>query len=191
MVVVGARRTGMVAVVLAALTMGLAFAHTLELPQKLDYDPATWTQLQHSLYRYFAVIGGPLEVATVIAAVVFAVRARGLRGGRLAVVGAVCFVLALGWWIAVVNTANAEVGSLDGGCGALGLASLAGPVGVRTRRPLCGDVRRVPGAAGCHRACRRPGSPACPWSLLAIARLRPAHQLPTWGGSPTVDVVVR
>jgi hypothetical protein len=66
----------MVAVVLAALTMGLAFAHTLELPQKLDYDAATWTQLQHSLYRYFAVIGGPLEVATIIAAVVFALRAR-------------------------------------------------------------------------------------------------------------------
>jgi hypothetical protein len=53
------------------------------------------------LYRYFAVVGGPLEVATIIATVVFAVRARGLRGGRLAVVGAVCFVLALGgglWW---------------------------------------------------------------------------------------------
>jgi hypothetical protein len=109
-VVAGARRAGMVAVVLAALTTGLAFAHTLELPQKLDYDAATWTQLQHSLYRYFAVVGGPLEVATVIAAVVFAVRARGLRGGRLAAVGAVCFVLALGWWFAVVNTANAEVG---------------------------------------------------------------------------------
>ena len=61
--------------------MGLAFAHTLELPQKLDYDAATWTQLQHSLYRYFAVVGGPLEVATVIAAVVFAVRAHRLRGG--------------------------------------------------------------------------------------------------------------
>jgi hypothetical protein len=109
-VVVGARRAGSVAVVLAALTMGLAFAHTLELPQKLGYDAATWTQLQHSLYRYFAVVGGPLEVATVVAAVVFAVRARGLRGGRLAAVGAVCFVLALGWWFAVVNTANVEVG---------------------------------------------------------------------------------
>jgi hypothetical protein len=98
--VVGARRAGMVAVVLAALTMGLAFAHTLELPQKLGYDAATWTQVQHSLYRYFAVIGGPLEVATIIAAVVFAVRARGLRGGRLATVGAACFVVALGWWFA-------------------------------------------------------------------------------------------
>jgi hypothetical protein len=63
-------------VVLAALTMGLAFAYTLELSQKLACEAATWTQLQHSRYRYFAVIGGPLEVATVIAAVVFALRAR-------------------------------------------------------------------------------------------------------------------
>ena len=110
MVVEAARRAGMVAVVLAALTMGLAFAHTLELPQKLVYDAATWTQLQHSLYRYFAVIGGPLEVATIIAAVVFAVRARGLRGGRLAALGAALFVVALGWWFAVVNTANVEIG---------------------------------------------------------------------------------
>jgi len=45
---------------------------------------------------------------------------------------------------------------------------------VRARRSLCGDVRRVPGAAGCHRAGRRPGSPACSWSLLAIAGNR-AH----------------
>ena len=110
MVGVGARRAGIVAVVPAELTMGLAFAYTLELPQKLAYEAATWTQLQHSLYRYFAVIDGPLEVATIIAAVVFALRARGLRGGRLAAVGAACFVLALGWWFAVVNTSNAEVG---------------------------------------------------------------------------------
>ena len=77
----GARTAGIVAVVLAALTMGLAFAHTLELPQKLGYDAAMWTRIRHSLYRYFAFVG------------------------------AVCFVLALGWWFAVVNTANAEVGS--------------------------------------------------------------------------------
>jgi hypothetical protein len=37
---------------------------------------ATWTQLQHGLYCYFAMVVGPLEVATVIAAVVFALRAR-------------------------------------------------------------------------------------------------------------------
>ena len=75
-VVVGRAGPGWVAVVLAALTMGLAFAHTLELPQKLAYEVATWTQLQHGRYRYFAMVGGPLEVATIIAAVVFALRAR-------------------------------------------------------------------------------------------------------------------
>jgi hypothetical protein len=75
-VVVGARRAGMGRGGAAALTIGLAFAHTLELPQKLAYEVATWTQLQHGLYRYFAMVGGPLEVATVIAAVVFALRAR-------------------------------------------------------------------------------------------------------------------
>ena len=78
MVGVGARRAGIVAVVPAELTMGLAFAYTLELPQKLAYEVATWTwiQLQHGRYRYFVMVGGPLEVATVIAAVVFALRAR-------------------------------------------------------------------------------------------------------------------
>ena len=47
--------------VLAALTMGLAFAHALELPQMLACEVATWTQLQHGLYRYFAMVGGPLR----------------------------------------------------------------------------------------------------------------------------------
>jgi Domain of unknown function (DUF1772) len=97
--------------VLAALTMGLTFAHTLELPQKLAYDAAMWTRIQHSLYRYFGIIGGPIEVAAVLAAIVFAVRARGLPGRRLATVGAACFILALAVWFAVVNTANAEVGT--------------------------------------------------------------------------------
>jgi hypothetical protein len=75
-VVVGARRAGMGRGGAGGADHGLAFAYTLELPQKLAYEAATWTQLQHSRYRYFAVIGGPLEVATVIAAVVFALRAR-------------------------------------------------------------------------------------------------------------------
>ena len=101
---VGTRRAGVVAVVLAALTM------------RLGYDAATWTRVQHSLYRYSAVTGGPLEVETVVAAVVFGARARGLRGGRLATVGAACLVVALALWFAVVNTANAEMGrwAVDG-----------------------------------------------------------------------------
>jgi hypothetical protein len=106
----GSRRAGIVAVVAAALTMGLTFAHTLELPQKLGYDAALWTRIQQSLYLWFGVVGGALEVAAAIAAVVFAVRTRGRPGGRLAATGAALFVIALAWWFAVVNTANAQIG---------------------------------------------------------------------------------
>jgi hypothetical protein len=107
----GARRAGITAVVAAALTMGLTFAHTLELPQKLGYDAALWTRIQQSLYLWFGVVGGAVEVAAVIAAVVFAARTRGRPGGRLATSGAALFVVALAWWFVVVNTANAEIGS--------------------------------------------------------------------------------
>jgi hypothetical protein len=104
------QRIGIVAVVAAALTMGLTFAHTLELPQKLAYDAAMWTRIQQSLYLWFGVIGGAVEVAAVIASVVFAVRTRGRPGGRLPTAGAALFVTALAWWVVVVNTANAEIG---------------------------------------------------------------------------------
>jgi hypothetical protein len=104
------QRAGIIAVLAAALTMGLTFAHTLELPQKLGYDAATWTRIQQSLYRYFGLVGGPLEVAAVIASVVFALRARSRPGGRMAAVGAAFFVTALAWWFVVVNTANAQIG---------------------------------------------------------------------------------
>ena len=101
---------GVIAVVLTALTMGMAFAHTLELPQKMGYDAVMWTSVMHGLYLYFAIIGGPVEVAAVIAALVFAVRYRGRPGRRLAAVGAACFVIALAWWFAVINTANSVIG---------------------------------------------------------------------------------
>jgi ABC-type Fe3+ transport system permease subunit len=63
------QRTGIVAVVAAALTTGLSFAHTLELPQKLGYDAAMWTRIQQSLYLWFGVVGGALEVAAAVAEV--------------------------------------------------------------------------------------------------------------------------
>jgi len=48
--------------VLTALLMGTSFAHALEMPQKLSVDGQTWLTFQHTLYPYFAYIGGPLEL---------------------------------------------------------------------------------------------------------------------------------
>lgn len=96
---------------LSALTLGLSFAHVLEMPQKLTWDATLWVTVEHSLYRYFGVVGGPLEVAAVVTAVVLAVLSarRGLPadGSRVA---AVLFVLGLAEWAAVVQTTNVQIG---------------------------------------------------------------------------------
>jgi hypothetical protein len=45
---------------LSGLTMGLTFAHVLELPQRLQYGPELWAALTgpNALYKYFGVVGG-------------------------------------------------------------------------------------------------------------------------------------
>jgi hypothetical protein len=52
----------MITLICTALVTGLAFAHVLELPQKMSYDAAEYARVQHSLYAYFAYVGGSLEV---------------------------------------------------------------------------------------------------------------------------------
>ncbi|PZG48857.1 hypothetical protein C1I98_12170 [Spongiactinospora gelatinilytica] len=57
----------MTAAILVAPTLGLAFAHAMEWPVKMRYDAEAYTAVNRSLYRYYAVVGGPLEVAAVLA----------------------------------------------------------------------------------------------------------------------------
>jgi len=57
-----------ITIILAALTMGMAFCHTLELPAKMSYSSTVWTTLQQSLYWGFGHIGGFIEAATVFLA---------------------------------------------------------------------------------------------------------------------------
>lgn len=99
---------------LAALTLGLSLAHLLELPQKLGWDATRWVEIEHTLYRWFGIVGGPLEVAAVIAAAVLAVRCArsGLPSGG-ARAAAVLFALALAEWALVVQTANNHIGQWD------------------------------------------------------------------------------
>ena len=47
----------LVTLVLVALFMGLEFAHTLELPAKMQYDGALYVTVQNSLYQYFGAPG--------------------------------------------------------------------------------------------------------------------------------------
>lgn len=96
----------------AALTLGASFAHVLELPQKVGWDATLWVTVEHSLYRWFGIVGGPLEVLTVGCAITLAVRtARAKLPGGGARPAAVLFTLALVEWAAVVQTANGQIGS--------------------------------------------------------------------------------
>lgn len=47
----------LITLILVALFMGLEFAHTLELPAKMQYDGSLYVTLQNTLYRYFGAPG--------------------------------------------------------------------------------------------------------------------------------------
>jgi Domain of unknown function (DUF1772) len=93
-----------ITIILAALTMGMAFCHTLELPAKMGYSPTVWTTLQQSLYWGFGHIGGFIEAATVFLAapvLTFLVRKRRPAFGWT-LAGAI--FLALGFMVFLVFT---------------------------------------------------------------------------------------
>lgn len=99
-----------------ALVMGLAFAHVLELPQKMAYGFDQYARVQHTLYAYFAYVGGPLEVLAIILAVVLTVllRRAGAPYGWTAA-GTVVIAVGLAEWALVVQTANMRMADWTAG----------------------------------------------------------------------------
>jgi hypothetical protein len=88
-------------------------AHLLELPQKMQYDPKLYSQVNASLYLYFAIVGGVYQIGSVVLAwvLVFLVRQR-RASVRWTLFGASCLLLAFGVWLAVVAPVNAQVSEL-------------------------------------------------------------------------------
>lgn len=70
-----------ITLLLVALTMGLSFAHTLEMPAKLEYDGPLYITLQKSLYRWWGppFVGAFLEPGAVLATAVLTFQARRRR----------------------------------------------------------------------------------------------------------------
>jgi hypothetical protein len=97
------------ALLLAALNMGMTWAHVLELPAKMRYDGRRWTQLQLTLYRAFGSEGPGMwiEPASVAAAGVLAFQVRGRPAFRLTVAAGSLLGLALAAWFAVIAPMNA------------------------------------------------------------------------------------
>ena len=104
-----------VAVMLAALTLGLSFCHLMQLPSRMGWDQYLWvgSTMQGGLYAMFGSVGAVIFLATVIVLGLLAyfTREHGRPGFRLALAAAILFALALAlvlWW-GLVYPVNVEL----------------------------------------------------------------------------------
>lgn len=178
----------------AALDMGMAWCHVLELPAKMRYDRREWTRVEQTLYRSFGK-GGRWRVDRVW---------RGTRGGRAGVPDprpAPCLWahdrrdgLSGGGIRRVVRIPGAherQIRSLDAAVGSARLDPHPQPVGVRTRGAL-----RVPtGGTGRALSIRRrgvvrPGGSGIP-AQAAFGLISPARPAICLGAAAVADVAER
>ncbi|KAM3098823.1 hypothetical protein ACKFKF_16260 [Phormidesmis sp. 146-12] len=86
-----------ITLIFVALFMGLEFAHTLELPAKMQYDGALYVTIQNSLYRYFGAPGpgALITVGAVLCAIVLTVLVRKRRPAFWwTLAGTICLAIA-------------------------------------------------------------------------------------------------
>jgi hypothetical protein len=102
-----------VAILLAALTLGMGFCHLLQLPSRMGWDQYLWvgSTVQGGLYSLFGSIGAVIDVATVIALALLAyfVHEHARPGFRLALAAAILFALGLILWWVLVYPVNVEL----------------------------------------------------------------------------------
>jgi hypothetical protein len=102
-----------VAMLLAALTLGLGFCHLMQLPSRMGWDQYLWvgSTVQGGLYAAFGSVGALIFVAAVIALGLNAyfVREHNRPGFRLALAAAGLFALALLLWWVLVWPVNVEL----------------------------------------------------------------------------------
>ncbi len=98
-------------ILLVALLTGLAFAHVLEQPAKVQYDPALYIGLQQSLYVQWGPpnVGGLLEPLAIAATALLAFFARKTRRESRFYVGALvalllAFPVVFFWLVAPANS---------------------------------------------------------------------------------------
>jgi hypothetical protein len=93
---------------LAALGLTMGASHVLELPPRMGYDAQLYTTVTSTLYGFYAIIGGIIQVGSLLAAALLCWLVRHRGSFRLTLVGALCLALSLGLWAALVQPVNAE-----------------------------------------------------------------------------------
>ena len=99
-----------VSLLLAALALGGAFGHLLEMPNKLALDKEEYLFVQQRLYEGFGRVLGNVELGALISTIFVLVLVRKRRGAFLwTLLGAVLIAAALVVWQVWVGPVNAEV----------------------------------------------------------------------------------
>jgi hypothetical protein len=92
------RRLRFIVLILAVLTLTMEGAHVLELPQKMRYNAELYSAVNTTMYRYFAVVGGPLVLVL-----------RGQPGFLWALAGVLGYYIAFVIWLMVVAPVNGQI----------------------------------------------------------------------------------
>ena len=102
-------RLRFVVLLLASLTLTMEAAHVLELPQKMSYSPELYAAVNSTMYRYFALVGGPLTVLMLLIGAALVVASRHRAAFRWTFVGVAAYYVAFAVWLAVVAPVNRTV----------------------------------------------------------------------------------
>ena len=107
------KATRFVALMLAALMLGMGLAHLMQLPSRMAWDQYLWvgSTVQGGLYASTGTLGAVISIATVIALalVVYFVREHDRPGFRLVLAATILFGLAIALWWVLIYPVNVEL----------------------------------------------------------------------------------
>lgn len=101
------------ALVLTALGLAPGAAHVMELPVKLHYPAALYAEVTSTLYAWYGIAGGSVQVLAALVVVALAVRLRHRSGRGIAAASALTLVVSLALWAALVAPVNADWAQLS------------------------------------------------------------------------------
>ena len=96
-------------VLLVALVMGTTLAHALEMPAKMRVSGSFWVECQHTLYRFFRYIGGPIEVAAVLISAALAYFTFGRATFGASLIASILLIIAFVVWAVLTERVNRQV----------------------------------------------------------------------------------
>lgn len=97
------------ALLATALALTMTSAHVLEMGPKLAYSPELYAQVNGTLYRYFAIVGGGYTVAAVLLVASLAARTRGHVSAGWTVGAAILVAAAFASWLLLVEPVNLRI----------------------------------------------------------------------------------